>query len=74
VNRAAKLVSLSAGDVELVSHTVIEVAAVLSAARRAVVSGRYDNVVLDDDSAVLFAQAGATLGDRLRYVKIIIML
>jgi hypothetical protein len=74
VNRAAKLVSLSAGDVELVSHTVIEVAAVLSAAGRTVVSGRDDNVVLYDDRAVLFAQAGATLGNRLRDIKIVIML
>ena len=60
---AAHLVALAAGDSERVAHAVIDVGAVLSASGRTVVARRDDDVVFDDDRAVMLAQTGASLGN-----------
>ena len=72
VNGTAPLIALAARDAELVSHAVLEIGAVFSASGRTVVARRNDDVVFDDDRTVLLAQTGASLGDRLRDVEIII--
>ena len=65
---------LSSGDIKSVSHTIIEIAAVLSAAGSAVIACGNDNVVLDYDRAVFLTQTGASLCYGLGDIKIIIML
>ena len=74
MDRAAHLVALAAGDLQLFAHTKIQIGAVLTATGGAVVARCDDDVVLDDDGAVFFAQAGASLGDRLGDIKIIVVL
>ena len=54
--------------------TVGKIVAVLATARGAVVARGDDDVVFDDDGTVFLAQAGASLGNRLRNVQIIIVL
>ena len=74
MDRAAKLVSLTSGDIKSVSHTIIEIAAVLSASGGTVVTSGDDNIVLDYDRAVFLTQTGASLCYGLGDIKIIIML
>ena len=70
--RAAKLVSLTAGDLQLVSYAGAEVGAVLSASGGTVISGGYDVIVLYDDSSEGLAKAGASGCYRLCYIKVIV--
>ncbi len=60
---AAHFVAFAAGNTECIAHAVIDVGAVLSASGRAVVARRDDDVVFDDDRAVMLAQTGASLGN-----------
>ena len=74
MDRAAKLVSLSARNVKLLSYASANIGAILSASGRSVISGRHDAIVFDDDSAERFAQTGASGSNGLGYVKVIIFL
>jgi hypothetical protein len=74
VNRTAHLVTLAAGNIQLVSHAVAEVTAIFASAGSAVVAGGNDNVILDYDRAVFLTQTGASFSYGLGNIKIIIML
>ena len=74
VDGAAHFVALTPGDVQLVTHAVGQVDAVLAAARGTVVARGQNDVVLDDDGAVPLAQAGATLGHGLGDIEIVVLL
>ena len=74
MDRAAHFIALTAGDLQLFTHAEIQVGTILTSAGGAVVARGDDDVVLDDDGSVFLAQAGASLGDCLGDIKVIIML
>ena len=74
MDRAAQLVALPSGDSQSVAQAGTHVGAVLSAARGAVVAGRDDDVVFDDDRAEFAAQARTALRDRGGNIEIIVFL
>ena len=74
MHAAAQLIPLAARHAHLLAHAVAEVGAVFPPAWRAVVAGRHDLVVADDDRAVLPAQAGRPLQHGLGDVQVIVLL
>ena len=73
VQRAAKLVSLTARNAQRLAHTGADVVAILASARSSVVAGGDDGIVLDDDGTVVLAQAGRSLRDGLGNIQIVVM-
>jgi hypothetical protein len=71
---SAHLVPLPTGNLQFFPHAVAQIAAVLSAAGRTVISGGYDGIVLHDNSAVTAAKAGASFRYGLRNIQIIVFL
>ena len=74
MHRAAQLISLTARDVQLVSHAEHKIGAVLSVSGCTVIACGDDSVVFNYYRSVALAQTSASLGHRLCYIKIIIML
>ena len=70
----AKFVPLAGRNIQLLAQTSAFFFAVSKAHRCTVVAGSDDAVILDDDGTVFLAQAGASLGDCLGDIKVIIML
>ena len=65
---AAKLVSLAARQLQLLTDAPVQISAVLSAARRTVIACGKDAVVLHNNRAKATAHAGRALRDRLRNI------
>ncbi len=74
MHRTAHFITLTAGNIKPLPHTVAEVNAILTVSGGAVVACRNNAVVLDDDSAVISAQTGSSLQHGLSNVEIIIVL
>src|SRR5699024_7108416 len=73
VYRAAELVALPARDAQLLPDAGAKVNAVGAAARRADIAGRYDNVIFDNDRAVVAAQAGAAPAGYVGHVQVVVV-
>lgn len=72
MKRAAHLIALAAGDVQLVADAGAQIGAVLPPARRAVITGRNDDVILHNDRAEMPTHTGASLRDSLRDVQVVV--
>jgi len=72
VHASAKLVTLAAGNIQLLTQAKLQITAILSASGCPYVAGGYDHVVFHDDRAVFLSQAGAALCHRLGNIQIII--
>jgi len=73
VYAAAKLIPLPARDTKFVPHAFAAVKAILPAPRRAVVSGRDDLVIEDDNRAVSAPLTGGSDENRLRDIEVIVV-
>ena len=69
---AAKLVSLSARDIELVADAIAKVGAVFSAPRRSNVACGYYLVVVDDYRAVSSSEAGASFRNGIGDIEVVV--
>lgn len=74
VDRAAHLVALTTGNVQLVPHTVGQIDAVLASSGGTVVARGQDDVILDDDGAVTLPHTGTALGHGLGDIEVVVLL
>ena len=74
MDAAAQLIPLAGGDAQLLPGTAAQIDAVAPSSGRTVISGGDDLVVLDDDGAVVPAEAGGTFQHCLSNVQIVVLL
>jgi len=72
VNRAAKLISFTARNAQIVTKTGAAVIAIDASSGGAVIARGNDDVVLYDNSTEAASQAGTSLRHSLSYIKIVI--
>ena len=74
MHAAAELIALAGGHLELLPGAAAQIDAVLAAPGRAVIAGRDDLVIADDDRAILAPQTGGAFQHALRNIQIIVLL
>lgn len=74
MHTAAKLISLPARNIHLLSDTSADVGAIPASARCAHISGRNDLIILDNDSPVITTQTCPAVGNAFCQVEVVIHL